>query len=446
MTTPSPIATPASRKDFETSTVRKLLRRLLPFLFLLYVVNYLDRINVGFAKLQMQGELGFSNEVFGAAFGIFFAGYFFFQVPSNLALERVGARRWMAAIMVLWGVISCCMIFVHTARGFYELRFVLGAAEAGFFPGIILYLKNWFPASARARAVAWFMTANPLAGVVGGPLSGALLNLHQLGLAGWKWMFLLEGIPAVILAGVVLFTLQDEPKDANWLEADERQWLIETLRLEREAHGATARNNILAAVLKLSGQIALLTIVYFGLTTSAYGLILWLPSYIHSLSKLGNLGIGFVSVIPYIATAIAMVLVGMRSDRTGKHRLHLAASALSAALFVFFAAQTESIVPGLAFVSLSMMATFCMQGPFWATATSLMSGTAAAAGIAVINSVGNLGGFYGPYIIGLKQTEGDGFRGGMLVISACLALAGVVSCLVRSRSEQTSSARGNPLQ
>jgi ACS family tartrate transporter-like MFS transporter len=236
----------------------------------------------------------------------------------------------------------------------------------------------------------------------------------------------------------VWFTLQDEPKDAAWLDPDEKRWLVEALQQEREIHAHATRQNLLAAIVKLGGQILLLTIVYFGLTTSAYGLILWLPSYIHSLSTLGNLGIGFVSVIPYIATAVAMVVVGTRSDRTGKHRLHLAASALSAAVFVFLAAQTNSIVPGMALVSLSLMATFCMQGPFWATATSMMSGTAAAAGIAVINSLGNLGGFYGPYIVGLKQTSGAGFRGGMLVISGCLAVAGVVSCLVRSRSQRPS--------
>src|SRR6266571_7984330 len=202
MTTPTGTLNALPQADLGARVLRKLFWRLLPFLFLLYIVNYLDRINVGFAKLQMQDQLGFSERVFGIAFGIFFAGYFFFQLPSNLALARVGARRWMAAIMVLWGIISCCMIFVRTSMGFYELRFVLGAAEAGFFPGIILYLKNWFPAGARARAVAWFMTANPLAGVVGGPISGSLLNLHHLGLAGWQWMFILEGFPAVLLAGI----------------------------------------------------------------------------------------------------------------------------------------------------------------------------------------------------------------------------------------------------
>jgi ACS family tartrate transporter-like MFS transporter len=433
-----------TKTDLEARVVRKLFWRLLPFLFLLYIVNYLDRINVGFAKLQMQDQLGFSERIFGIAFGIFFAGYFFFQLPSNLALARVGARRWMAAIMMLWGVISCCMILVHTPMGFYELRFALGAAEAGFFPGIILYLKNWFPSSARARAFAWFMTANPLAGVIGGPISGALLGLHQLTFAGWQWMFLLEGLPAVALAALVLVTLKDHPRDATWLDLQEKDWLTRTLDNERQTHEAISGTDIWAAF--VSWRLWLLTVVYFGLTTSAYGIILWLPSYIHSVSTLGNLGIGIVSVIPYVATAVAMVMIGVRSDRTGSHRSHLTATALAAAVFVFIAAQTNTIVWGLTFVSLALMATFSMQGPFWATATSLMSGTAAAAGIALINSFGNLGGFFGPYIIGAKRSSGGGFREGMLIISAFLALGGVLALVVRTPVKRPSSLKANPLQ
>src|SRR5215469_952442 len=235
-TVPRPHVAPAS--DLEAKTIRTLLLRLLPFLFLLYIVNYLDRINVGFAALEMRTQLGFSDEVFGTGFGIFFFGYLLLQVPSNLALARVGARRWMAAIMVLWGLVSCSMILVRTVHGFYALRFVLGAAEAGFFPGIILYLKNWFPATARARAVAWFMTANPIAGVVGGPISGALLGLHRSGLAGWQWLFLLEGVPAILLSVVVLLTLKDHPHDAPWLDAGQKAWLVRTLEIERQQHVA----------------------------------------------------------------------------------------------------------------------------------------------------------------------------------------------------------------
>src|SRR5579864_7667570 len=418
------------RSISEARVVRILLWRLMPFLFLLYVVNYLDRINVGFAALQMQTQLKLSDRVYGLGAGIFFAGYFFFQVPANLALARVGARRWMAAIMVLWGVISCCMVLVRTPAGFYELRFLLGAAEAGFFPGIILYLKNWFPATARARAVAWFMTANPLAGVIGGPISGALLGLHEFGIAGWQWMFLLEGVPAILLAAVVLLTLKDQPDQATWISQDEKRWLTSALEEERRHQGSISRSDFWAAF--LSWQTWLLIMVYFGITTSGYGLILWLPNYIHSLSRLSNFGIGVISVIPYFATAVAMVLVGMRSDRAGQHRFYLSGAAFFAAITLLAASRTTSIVPGLTFVSLAMMGTFSMMGPFWATATSLTSGVAAAAGIALINSFGNLGGFFGPFIIGVKRNSGAGFRGGMLIISGLLALAGFIALLVRA--------------
>jgi ACS family tartrate transporter-like MFS transporter len=446
MTTTGTNASAPVSADIEARVVRTLLLRLMPFLFVLYIVNYLDRINVGFAALQMRVQLGFSDKVFGTAFGIFFLGYLCLQLPSNLLMARVGARRWMAAIMIAWGLISCLMIFVRTPKSFYELRFLLGAAEAGFFPGIILYMKNWFPATARARAVALFMTANPLAGMIGGPISGALLGIHQLGLAGWQWMFLLEGVPAVVLAGVVLVTLHDVPDSATWLTAEQKLWLRETLQRERDQHAMVSRRDAWGTTLKLSWQILLLTVVYFGLTASAYGVILWLPTYIHSLTSLSNGGIGFVSVIPYIASAIAMVLVGMSSDRTTKHRLHLAGSALSGAVFLLVAAYTTSIIPGLTFLTLALMATLCMQGPFWATATSLMSGMAAAAGIAVINSLGNLGGFFGPYIIGQKRSSGAGFRGGMLLIAATLALAAIISLLVRNPQRDSSPNALNPLQ
>jgi ACS family tartrate transporter-like MFS transporter len=257
-------------------------------------------------------------------------------------------------------------------------------------------------------------------------------------------MFLLEGLPAIALAALVLVTLQDHPNAASWLNSTEKDWLTTALEDERQLQEATNGTNIWAAF--VSWRVWLSTIVYFGLTTSAYGIILWLPSYIHSLSTLGNLGIGIVSVVPYVATAVAMVVIGTRSDRTGSHRLHLTATALSAAVFLFIAAYTSSIIPGLAFVGLALMATFSMQGPFWASATSLMTGTAAAAGIALINSFGNLGGFFGPYIIGARRSSGGGFREGMLIITAFLALAGILAFVVRPPAKRPSSLKTNPLQ
>ena len=430
--------------SLEKKTVSRLLWRLLPFLFLLYIVAFLDRINVGFAALEMQKQLGFNDNIFGNAFGLFFLGYFLFQVPSNLVLARVGARRWIAVIMVAWGIVSCSMALLSTPREFYILRFLLGVAEAGFFPGMILYLRNWFPAGARARAVAWFMTANPLAGVIGGPISGALLGLHHFGIAGWKWLFVLEGLPAVLLALVVLATLKDDPSQAGWLRPEEKLWLGTTLQREHEQQVRITGSDAWAAF--LNWRIWLLTVVFFGLTTSGYGIVLWLPTFIHSLSTANNLWIGIISVIPYAAATVGMVLVGTHSDKTGERRWHLAGSALVASVALLLAAYTHSIVPALAAVSLGLTATFSMQGPFWATATSLLSGTAAAAGIALVNSFGNLGGYFGPRIIGLARSWGGGFRGGMLVIAGFLALSAILALAVQAQRERSVPAHPNPLQ
>src|SRR5438105_3211431 len=392
-------------------------------------VVYLDRINVGFAALQMQKQFGFSDAVYGLGAGVFFAGYFFFQVPSNLALARVGPRRWIAALMVVWGAISSAMIFIRGPRSFYALRFLLGAAEAGFFPGMILYLKNWFPARARAKAVALFMTAGPIAGVVGGPISGALLGLHSQHISGWQWLFLIEGLPAVLLGIVVFMFLTDYPEAAAWLNDKERACLIEVLNREQESD---PRNAALAEVFSAfsNWKIWLLIIVYFGATTCAYGLSLWLPNLIHNVSKAGNFGIGLLSTIPYIATAVAMVLVGMHSDRTGERRWHLALSAFSGAIGLWCAAFATSTVPQTAFLSLALLSAFSMMGPFWKTPTALLSGTAAAAGIALINSFGNLGGFFGPYVIGVVRNATGDFRGGLIIAGAMLAVSGGVAIAV----------------
>jgi ACS family tartrate transporter-like MFS transporter len=416
----------------ETVVVGKLTWRLVPFLFLLYIVAYLDRINVGFAALQMRQQLAFTDAVYGLGAGMFFAGYFFFQVPSNLALQRVGARRWIALLMMLWGLISASMIFVSGARSFYGLRFLLGAAEAGFFPGVILYLKNWFPARARARTVARFMTAAPLSGVVGGPLSGALLGLHLTsGLAGWQWMFLMEGIPAVLLGGAALAYLVDRPEEARWLSREERDWLVETLRRERK--DVTGEAGTFAAL--RSGQIWMLALVYFGVNTVSYGVSLWLPTLIRSLSGVSSLTIGVLSAIPYVAAAAAMVAVGLHSDRSGERRWHTALPAFAGALALTGAAYSTSVGPAILAISVAVLGVFAMVGPFWAMPTSLLSGTAVAAGIAFINSVGNLGGFVGPYVIGLVRTSTGQFKGGLLLVSAALATSGAVALLVRRARE-----------
>jgi ACS family tartrate transporter-like MFS transporter len=413
----------------EAVVVRRLTWRLVPFLFLLYIVAYLDRINVGFAALQMQRQLGFTDAVYGLGAGMFFAGYFFFQVPSNLVLQRVGARRWIALLMMVWGVISASMVLISGPRSFYALRFLLGAAEAGFFPGVIFYLKSWFPAQARARTVARFMTAAPLAGVLGGPVSGALLGLHRkAGLAGWQWMFLMEGIPAVLLGGVVLAYLADRPEDARWLPSAQRDWLLDTLRRERaEVPGGAG-----AFAALRSGRIWMLALVYFGLNTVSYGVSLWLPTLIRSLSGVSNLMIGVLSAIPYVAAAVAMVAVGVHSDRTGERRWHTAVPAFAGAIALIGAAYSTSIGPTILAISVAVLGVFSMMGPFWAVPTGILSGTAAAAGIAFINSVGNLGGFVGPYVIGLVRTSTGQFKGGLLLVGAALAASGVIALMVRS--------------
>jgi ACS family tartrate transporter-like MFS transporter len=418
--------------EMEVVVVRRLTWRLVPFLFLLYIVAYLDRINVGFAVLQMQRQFGFTDAVYGFGAGIFFAGYFFFQVPSNLVLQRVGARRWIALLMMVWGVISASMVFVSGPRSFYALRFLLGAAEAGFFPGVIFYLKNWFPAQARARTVARFMTAAPLSGVLGGPVSGALLGLHlKAGLAGWQWMFLMEGIPAVLLGGVVLAYLVDRPVDARWLPSAQRDWLLDTLRRERTE--VTGGAGAFAAL--RSGRIWMLALVYFGLNTVTYGVSFWLPKLIQSLSAVSNFRIGVLSAIPYVAAAVVMVAVGLHSDRTGERRWHTAVPAFAGALALAGAAYSASVVLTIFAISVAVLAVFSMMGPFWAMPARLLSGTAAAAGIAFINSVGNLGGFAGSSVIGLVRTATGQFKGGLLLVGAALAASGVIALMVRSGKE-----------
>jgi MFS transporter, ACS family, tartrate transporter len=402
--------------------------RLMPFLFLLYIVAYLDRINVSFAVLQMRGQLGLSDRVYGRAAGMFFAGYFFFQLPSNLVLEKFGVRRWISGLMISWGVISCLMIFIRGPVSFYGMRFLLGAAEAGFFPGMILYMKRWFPANARARAVAWFMMANPIAGIVGSPVSGALLGISGKGLSGWQWMFLMEGIPAILLGAAVFWALADNPREAGWLKGEERTWLLERLALEQQAESSLRKENLWHVL--ISPRIWMLSMVYFGVPTTMYGVTLWLPSMIRSLSGLSYFMTGLVSTLPFLATAIAMVLVGMHSDRTGERRWHTAIPAFVGAGVLGLAGYGGSAVLVVACIGLGMACAESMVGPFWAMATSRMAGLSAAAGIAVINSVANLGGYFGPDIIGFFRKASGGFRGGLLAIGATLALSGGIALIV----------------
>ncbi len=423
---------PAAASDaaIHGAVVAKLTRRVVPFLFLLYIVGYLDRINVGFAALEMQPQLGFSQATFGLGMGMFFAGYCIFQVPSNLVLQRVGARRWLGILMVVWGLISASMALVHTVREFYILRFLLGIAECGFFPGVIFYLKNWFPASAYARTVAWFSAAGPISAVVGSPISGAILKLHLPGgLAGWQWLFILEGIPAIILGFVVPFYLVNHPHEAEWLPEDWRSWLAETLAREQTASTTVTGAEVWHTL--RSGRVWLLAMVYLTINTAGYGIMLWLPTLIRSLAVTNTLVIGVLAAIPYVAAAVAMVLVGIHSDKTGERRWHLIVPAFIGAVAVMGAAYSTSAGPMIAIISVAVLAEFSMMGPFWAFSTMAIAGASAAAGIAVINSIGSLGGLIGPWIIGLVSSATGGFRGGLLCAAVALALSGGIALLVR---------------
>lgn len=420
----TPLSVPS---ELSTVTLRKITRRLIPFLFLLYVVAWLDRVNVGFAALQMNSDLGFSAAAFGFGSGIFFVGYCLFEVPSNIILHRVGARLWIARIMMSWGVISVAMMFVREPIGFYVLRFLLGVAEAGFFPGVIYYLSLWYPSPQRARAIAAFMTAIPVTGIVGGPLSGALLGLDGLyGLRGWQWLFLLEGLPAVVLGGITVFYLTDDPRNARWLSNVEREWLVTKLAAEREAFGTayslspwTALTN--RAIWQL-GVIFLLAAIGF------YGYSFWSPIVIKSLLGISDLQVGFVSAAISVVTIIGMLLNSAHSDRTGERSLHVAIPLLIMGLGFIGCAMLHQ--PGLAVLSLALVPLgHCgSYGPFWSMPTRFLTGAAAASGVALVATIASVGGFLGPTLIGaLKDRTGTHviafmFLGALAIVAAMLAL------------------------
>lgn len=404
-------------------------RRLIPFLFLLYIVAYLDRINVGFAALQMNQALGFSPTIYGFGAGIFFLSYVLFEIPSNVILSRVGARIWIARIMISWGLVSSAMMFVQGVTGFYTLRFLLGMAEAGFFPGIIYYLTRWFPIRERARTIAAFMTATLIAGVIGGPLSGALLSFHGFGLAGWQWLFLLEGLPAVVLGVFVLKFLTERPEEAMWLSDAERATLVACLSEDSRAQPAETTARALS-----NRRTWLLAVVYFTIPVTLYGIGFWLPQMLKTASGGSDLTVGLLSAVPYTAGAIAMVIAGRHSDRTGERRWHVVVAALIGAAGLAASTLSTGVVWSLVTLSIAMAGLASMFGPFWALTTSTMGGVGAAASIALVNSVGNTGGFVGPYLLGALNDATGSFALGLSAIAAMLAAGGLLVLAVSDRA------------
>jgi ACS family tartrate transporter-like MFS transporter len=408
----------------EQTTIRKVTWRLIPFLLLLYIVAYLDRVNVGFAALQMNHDLGFSASVYGFGAGVFFAGYALFEVPSNLILAKVGARRWIARIMFTWGVISTAMMFIRDPLSFYVLRFLLGVAEAGFLPGIIYYLADWYPAAQRARAVGWFMAAIPMSIVIGGPLAGYLLDLNGLlGLAGWQWLFLLEGIPAMLLSIVTLVYLTDRPEQAKWLQQDEKDWLCETIRSEQTRAREQHQVGVMRAL--LHPTVWQLALIMFTCQCGSYGLTLWIPQILKDLSGLGNFHVGLISAIPYFAAAIGMVLIGAHSDRTGERFLHVAVPSFIAVLGFCLSAWLTSPLPGMIALTIAAVGDLGSRGPFWSLPGRFLTGSASAGGIALINTVGSVGGFIGPYAVGVIRDMTGNYSQGLLFLAALLFMGAI---------------------
>jgi MFS transporter, ACS family, tartrate transporter len=422
----------------ESRTIRKVMWRLLPFLFICYFVAYLDRVNVGFAKLQMNAALGLSEAMYGFGAGLFFIAYFLLEVPSNLALDRFGARLWIARIMFSWGLISALFAFIQPISAwtgisnewvFYILRFLLGIAEAGFFPGIIFYLTLWFPSVYRARVVSLFMLAIPFSSIVGAPVSGALLNVVGLGLDGWQWLFILEAVPSILLAFGVVFYLTDKPAQATWLAQDERNWLETRLESERQTKVQAEHLSIGKAL----GDIRVLgcAFVYFCLNAASYGVSFFLPTIVKDFG-VSNFQTGLLSALPFVFGAIGMVLLSRNSDRTLKRREHVCFAMILAAAGIVGAALSSSPVLILGLFCLSQIGVSATPPLMWPIPSTFLTGSAAAAGIAAINSIGNLSGFAGPYAMGYLRDLTGNFTAGLLVIAAVTFIGGLVALLLRA--------------
>jgi ACS family tartrate transporter-like MFS transporter len=408
----------------ERETMSRVMWRLMPILMVGYFCAYLDRVNTGFAGLTMTKALGFSSTVFGLGGGIFFIGYFLFEIPSNLLMNRLGARRWIARILVTWAFISAMTAFVTGPTSFYSIRFVLGLAEAGFFPGVILYMTWWFPSYYRARMVGWFMTAIPISTILGSLVSSPILGMDGiLGLQGWQWLFIIEAMPPVILALVVIFYLTDRPADAKWLTYEQRQWLTQRIETEQKQREAV-RSYGLGETLR-NPRVWGLTIGYFGQNMAGYGLVMFLPQIVHKFG-VGFTAVSLITAIPYVFAAFFMVYWSTRSDRTGQRVKHVVIASLMTSVGLALTLVSNSPVFMMAALVLAQMGQSSIAPTFWPLPTAMLTGTAAAGGIAMINAVGNLGGFLGPYLMGVVQDATGSFPLGLLT----LAMGTVISATV----------------
>ena len=416
---------------FEEATYLKVTWRLIPLLLLCYIVAYLDRVNVGFAKLQMAGELGFSDAVYGLGAGMFFIGYFFFEVPSNIILHRVGARVWIARIMVTWGIVSGGMMFIQTETQFYVMRFLLGLAEAGFFPGIILYLTYWYPSHRRARIVSMFMTGIPLAGVIGGPLSGWIMKSWDQvnGLHGWQWMFLLAAIPSVLIGVVVYFYLDDRITSAKWLKDEERDLLQK--RIEEEE---SDKEHVPMMQVFKSGRMWTMSAIYFTMAMSLYGVSFWLPTIIKGMGVTDNFEIGMLSSLPWIAAVFSMLLFARSADKMRERRWHVIVPMLmgSTGLILSVLLSSNHYLSFAALI-LACMGIVSAIPLFWSLPTAFLVGAGAAAGIAAINSIANLAGFLAPYLVGWLKQLTSSTDSGMYMLAAALVIGAAITLMVPAK-------------
>jgi ACS family tartrate transporter-like MFS transporter len=417
-----------------SAVVSRVIRRLIPFIFCCYVVAYVDRVNIGFAAQDLQRDLALSDWAYGFGAGLFFFGYFLFEIPSNLMLQRMGARLWIARIMIVWGLVSMATLFVSDQWTFFGSRILLGLAEAGFFPGVILYLTYWIPTAYRARAGALFMMAIPISVVIGSPISESLLTLNgTLGLKGWQWLFLGEGLPAVLLGIATLWFLTDKPEQATWLAPADREWLIAELDKERrekaerlsheESHGLGSM---------LTPKVWLLCAIYFLQSLVTYGLFLWLPTILRDVSGYKGFKLSLITMLPFIVALIAMILIGRHSDRTGERKWHAAACAITAAVGIALAtvSQHSTVLIVLAF-ALCQLGQRSILSVFWAIPPMFLGGTGAAASIALINSIGNLGGFVGPFVVGALRNEKQSYTSGLLFLTAALIVQALLIASLR---------------
>lgn len=428
-----------SQLNFEKKTIRKVTRRIIPLLFLLYIISYLDRANVGYAALEMNEALGLTSKMFGLVTGIFFIGYFLFEVPSNILMQKFGARVWITRILFTWGIISMATGFAQNATQLYVIRFLLGIAEAGLFPGIILYLTYWFRAKERASTIAMFMTAIAVSYIIGAPVSTLIIDhIHWMNVPGWRWMFIIEGAPAVILGFVTYFYLTDRPEQAKWLTAEEKNWLMAELRKDEELREKQGRQASSHKTALIDPKLWYLALIYFVYTAGTLGVGYWMPQIIKGLSSyLSNTQIGFIATIPYIIASIVMNYWSRRSDRTGERRIHTALPLLVAGLTLLSVGMVSNPFIAMIFITISLAAMYCFKGPFWSLPTMILSPATVAVGIAVINSIGNLGGFVGPYAVGwLKDATGK-MQAGLIFLSMILIIAFLLVLAMKFEQRRT---------